>query len=65
MTNAFELTDKEIGNLQHMLQHYRDWQEELYKDYYNPETPETLFTQTQLELFELFKIYSLSHNHSN
>ena len=65
MTNTIELTNKEIGNLQHMLQHYREWQEELYKDHYDPKTPETLFTETQLKLFELFEIYSLNHKHNH
>ena len=50
--NDFELTDKQLLALQDMLQHYKEFQEELYK---YPE-PNTLFTQTQLDLFSLFDI---------
>ena len=50
--NDFELTDKQLLGLQDMLQHYKEFQEELY-DY--PE-PDTLFTQTQRELFTLLDI---------
>ncbi len=50
--NDFELTDKQLLALQDMLQHYKEFQEELYK---YPE-PNTLFTQTQLNLFSLFDI---------
>lgn len=50
--NDFELNDKQLLALQDMLQHYKEFQEELYK---YPE-PNTLFTQTQLDLFSLFDI---------
>jgi hypothetical protein len=50
--NDFELTDKQLLGLQDMLQHYKEFQEELYK---YPD-PQTLFTQTQFELFSLFDI---------
>jgi hypothetical protein len=50
--NDFELTDKQLLGLQDMLQHYKEFQEELYK---YPE-PNTLFTQTQFDLFSLFDI---------
>ena len=46
------LTDKQLTTLRDMLYHYKEFQEELY-DY--PE-PETLFTKTQRELFEIFEI---------
>jgi hypothetical protein len=48
--NDFELTDKQLLALQDMLQHYKEFQEELYE---YPD-PQTLFTQTQFELFSLF-----------
>lgn len=50
--NDFELTDKQLLGLQDMLQHYKEFQEELYE---YPD-PQTLFTQTQFELFSLFDI---------
>ena len=46
------LTDKQLTALRDMLYHYKEFQEELY-DY--PE-PDTLFTQTQRDLFDLFDI---------
>lgn len=46
------LTDKQLTALRDMLAHYKEFQEELY-DY--PE-PDTLFTQTQTELFNIFDI---------
>jgi hypothetical protein len=46
------LTDKQLTALRDMLAHYKEFQEELY-DY--PE-PDTLFTQTQRELFTLLDI---------
>lgn len=46
------LTDKQLTALRDMLYHYKEFQEELY-DY--PE-PDTLFTQTQRELFTLLDI---------
>ena len=46
------LTDKQLTALRDMLYHYKEFQEELY-DY--PE-PDTLFTQTQTELFKIFDI---------
>lgn len=46
------LTEKQLITLRDMLYHYKEFQEELY-DY--PE-PETLFTKTQRELFEIFEI---------
>ena len=46
------LTDKQLTALLDMLYHYKEFQEELY-DY--PE-PDTLFTQTQTELFNIFDI---------
>lgn len=46
------LTDKQLIALRDMLYHYKEFQEELY-DY--PE-PDTLFTQSQRQLFEIFDI---------
>jgi len=46
------LTDKQLTALRDMLYHYKEFHEELY-DY--PE-PDTLFTQTQRELFTLLDI---------
>jgi len=46
------LTEKQLTALRDMLQHYKEFQEELYK---YPD-PQTLFTQTQFELFSLFDI---------
>jgi len=46
------LTDKQLTALRDMLAHYKEFQEELY-DY--PE-PDTLFTQSQIELFTLLDI---------
>ena len=46
------LTDKQLTTLRDMLYHYKEFQEELY-DY--PE-PDTLFTQTQRELFTLLDV---------
>ena len=50
--NDFELTDKQLLTLQDMLQHYKEFQEELYK---YPDS-QKLFTQTQFQLFSLFDI---------
>ena len=46
------LTDKQLTALRDMLYHYKEFQEELY-DY--PE-PDTLFTQSQRELFTILDI---------
>ena len=46
------LTDKQLTALRDMLYHYKEFHEEIY-DY--PE-PDTLFTQTQRELFTLLDI---------
>ena len=46
------LTEKQMSSLRDMLSHYKEFQEELY-DY--PE-PDTLFTQSQRELFTLLDI---------
>ena len=46
------LTEKQLLTLREMLYHYKEFQLELY------EYPDlnTLFTQTQLELFDIFDI---------
>jgi hypothetical protein len=54
-----ELTTKELSTLQEMLQHYREFQEELYQNYDNPET---LFTETQRKLFTRFDVVSIKYN---
>jgi len=46
------LTEKQMTSLRDMLSHYKEFQEELYQ---YPE-PDTLFTQTQRELFTIFDI---------
>jgi len=48
------LTEKQLYSLQLMLQHYREFQEELYN--YPPE--ESLFTKSQREVFQIFDIRS-------
>lgn len=45
-------TEKQFKTLQDMLYSYKEFQEELY----NYPAPETLFTQTQRELFEILDI---------
>ena len=50
------LTEKQLSSLQDMLQHYKEFQEELYD--YPPE--DTLFTKTQRELFQIFDIRSIN-----
>lgn len=57
--HAMELTDKELSTLQDMLQHYREFQEELYQ---NHDNPETLFTPTQRQLFTKFDVVSIKYN---
>lgn len=53
-----ELTTKELSTLQDMLQHYREFQEELYQ---NTDSPETLFTSTQRQLFTKFDVISVKY----
>lgn len=48
-----DLTQKQLDTLKDMIQTYKDFQEELYQ--YPP--VETLFTETQRNLFELFEIH--------
>jgi len=50
------LTEKQLSSLTDMLQHYREFQEELYN--YPPE--DTLFTKSQQELFQIFDIRSIN-----
>jgi len=49
------LSEKQLSSLTDMLQHYREFQEELYN--YPPE--DTLFTKSQQELFQIFDIRSI------
>jgi hypothetical protein len=56
------LTDKELSTLQDMLQHYREFQEELYE---NTDRPETLFTTTQRRLFTRFDVVSIKYTKAN
>ncbi|NBO72456.1 MAG: hypothetical protein EBU66_19250 [Bacteroidetes bacterium] len=46
------LTDKQLTELRDMMYHYKEFMEELY----NYPEPDTLFTQTQRELFDIFDI---------
>jgi len=46
------LTEKQMSSLRDMLSQYKEFQEELYQ---YPE-PDTLFTETQRELFTIFDI---------
>ena len=57
-----ELTDKELSTLQNMLQEYREFTEELYEDSAWDGTPETLFTETQRQLFTKFDVVSIKYN---
>lgn len=49
------LSEEQLSSLTDMLQHYREFQEELYD--YPPE--QTTFTKSQLELFQIFDIRSI------
>ena len=60
-----ELTDKEYETLQSMLQTYRESQEEIYtgdEQFPWDGNPETLFTKTQLKLFNRFDVVSIKYN---
>ena len=46
------MTEKQLTALRDMVEFYRDFQEELY-DY---PAEENLFTQSQLELFQIFDV---------
>lgn len=48
----FAFTEKQLDTIKDMIRTYKDFESELYN--YPPE--ETLFTQTQRNLFELFEI---------
>ena len=52
-----ELTDKEYNCIQDMLQTYRDLQEEVYE---YPEDSDSLFTETQRQLFTRFHVVSVN-----
>jgi hypothetical protein len=45
-------TDKQLTTLRDMVSHYKEFEEELY----NYPEPDSLFTQTQRELFSLLDI---------
>ena len=49
------LSEEQLSSLTDMLQHYREFQEELYD--YPPE--QTTFTKSHLELFQIFDIRSI------
>lgn len=51
-----QLTDKEANTLQSMLQHYREFVEEVYNEV---EDEESLFTETQRRLFTRFDVVSI------
>lgn len=51
------LTDKEAKALQDMLQHYREFQEEVYG---HPDDPDSLFTEAQRRIFTRFDVISIT-----
>lgn len=51
-----QLTDKETKALQDMLQHYREFQEEVYD---HPDDPDSLFTEAQHRIFTRFDVISI------
>jgi len=58
-----ELTDKEMKTLQDMLQSYREFTEEVYREHSDWDgTPETLFTPVQRQLFTRFDVVSIKYN---
>jgi hypothetical protein len=54
------LTQDEVETVQLMLQHYRDFQEELYR---YPKDETTLFTKKQLAVFKLFDVTSITKHY--
>ena len=58
-----ELTDKELTALQEMVQSYREFTEEVYREHSDWDgTPETLFTSVQRQLFTRFDAVSITYN---
>jgi hypothetical protein len=58
-----ELTDKELRALQDMVQSYRDFTEEVYREHSDWDgNPETLFTPVQRQLFTRFDVVSITYN---
>lgn len=58
-----ELTDKELRALQEMVQSYREFTEEVYREHSDWDgTPETLFTPVQRQLFTRFDAVSINYN---
>lgn len=51
-----ELDQKEFSTLQDMLQAYREFQEEVYDIY---DEPERLFTEAQRKIFTRFDVVSI------
>lgn len=51
-----QLTDKEAKALEDMLQHYREFQEEVYN---HPDDPDSLFTEAQRRIFARFGVISI------
>ena len=61
--HTMELTDKELETLQDMLQSYREFTEEVYREHSGWDgTPETLFTPVQRSLFTRFDVVSIKYN---
>ena len=61
--HTMELTTKELETLQDMLQSYREFTEEVYREHSNWDgTPETLFTPIQRSLFTRFDVVSIKYN---
>jgi len=58
-----ELTDKELTALQEMVQTYREFTEEVYREHSDWDgTPETLFTPVQRQLFTRFDAVSITYS---
>ena len=58
-----ELTNIELIALQEMVQSYREFTEEVYREHSDWDgTPETLFTPVQRQLFTRFDVVSITYN---
>jgi len=58
-----ELTDRELTALQEMVQSYREFTEEVYREHSDWDgTPETLFTPVQRQLFTRFDAVSITYH---
>ena len=58
-----ELTFQELVALQEMVQTYREFTEEVYREHSDWDgTPESLFTPVQRQLFTRFDVVSITYN---